>query len=133
MAGRINPYQGGGPQSCTREMKAAMYSGIEWVRNYDLKSSQPRLLQDEIRQAGLGSEWLDEYLGSEKAIYAERVGLPVDAWKVCVLALMIGGPNALPRRREQEALHVLREGRQGGDGVEVRGEGDGGRSGRRRA
>jgi hypothetical protein len=77
----------------SRKGKAAMYAGIQGVKNFDLRSSQPRILADELRRASIACPWLDEYLADPEAKtrYAAIVGLSVDAWKVCLLSAMFGG------------------------------------------
>jgi hypothetical protein len=83
----------GPAQSVSRRGKAAMYSGIEGVRNYDLKASQPRILADELRRARIACPWLDEYLADPEAKtrYAAIVGLSQATWKVSLLSAMFGG------------------------------------------
>lgn len=98
--GRIMPRKSGGAQSLSRAGKAAMYDGIAEVVNYDWTSSQPRILQDELRNAGLECEWLDAYLSDSKAkhVYAGRVGCSVDAWKGAFMAAITGGDAGVPLR-----------------------------------
>lgn len=100
--GRIMPLKGGGAQSLSREGKAAMYADVDGVRNYDLLSSQPRILSAELDAIGIECEWLDAYLSDDRAKYAaaERVRVSVDAWKACFMAAVTGGAAGIPKRFE---------------------------------
>lgn len=104
--GRIMPLKSGGAQSMSRAGKAAMYSGIASLRNYDLRASQPRILADEFRQMGIVCDWLDDYLADEDAkhVYAARVGVSVDTWKNALIAAMIGGGAAVPKSFEVQPV-----------------------------
>ena len=99
-AGRIMPLESGGAQSMSRAGKAAMYEGVADVRNYDLRSSQPRILADEFRRAGIACDWLDSYLADEQAktVHAARVGVAVDTWKAALIAAITGGGSGVPKR-----------------------------------
>ena len=87
MSGRISE-QGGGLQSCSRKMKEIAFSGIEGVRNYDLKSSQVWGLIQWFERAGINTDWLTEYLNKDKQVYADAVGISKDRWKECFMALI---------------------------------------------
>jgi hypothetical protein len=92
--GRINML-GGALQSCTREMKYAAYGSLEKVgmRNYDLSSSQARiLLYQEFDKYSIECPWLEEYLASKekRKAYAEQIGIPDRVWKTCLSALFMG-------------------------------------------
>src|SRR5262249_29769044 len=50
--GRIHHIQGG-LQSASRAMKAAAYTGVDGLRNYDLENSQSRLVIQYLEEAGL--------------------------------------------------------------------------------
>lgn len=104
--GRITQI-GGGAQSCSREMKAALYAGVgtlhkEGLHNYDLQSSQAYILRDEMHRAGFDTSWLDTYLERDKEEYAQRVGLSVEAWKRCLYAVFMGAhlPKSLATSRK---------------------------------
>lgn len=109
-SGRVS-HVGGGLQSCTREMKAAAYSQVPGVRNYDVRSSQAYVLQDHLRRAGIDGGWLDEYLSTDgaKFVYARDAGLSVDAWKGCLYAVFLGA--ALPTNAKSlgDVLAIVRE------------------------
>lgn len=102
LTGRLS-FIGGGAQSCTREMKAAGYSGIPNIHNYDLVSSQAVILVDLLAEAGLPTNWLEEYLVTPKECYAALAGLSVDVWKTCLYAAFMGAE--LP---EPSWLHLSR-------------------------
>jgi hypothetical protein len=112
--GRIHQHLGG-LQSCSREMKAAAYSGILSLNNYDLKNSQLYCLVQELVAAGFKAQWLREYLSipNAKETYAKLVGISVDCWKRCLIALAMGAH--LPKRvkdferRENKILTSLAE------------------------
>ena len=101
-AGRIMPRDGGGAQSLSRAGKVACYEGIADVLNYDLRSSQMRILQAELDRLGIGCEWLDRYLAdpNAKQTHADACGVPVDSWKVCALAAVMGGAAGVPKHFE---------------------------------
>lgn len=105
-AGRIMPRRSGGAQGMSRAGKVAMYSGIATLRNYDLRSSQPRILADEFRLNGIVCEWLDDYLSDENAKhrYAARCGVAVDTWKNALISAMIGGGAAVPKSFEVQPV-----------------------------
>lgn len=89
--GRISQ-KGGGLQSCSREMKAAAYEGVDGFRNYDLRSSQAVGLVLLLEQAGLDASWFRDYVQDPKAKYkaAEAVGIDVADWKTAWYASMMG-------------------------------------------
>lgn len=106
--------KGGGLQSCSRAMKAAAYEGVADLRNYDLKSSQPRILITLMEEAGLEAAWLRRYGAApeakEKA--AGYVGVSVDAWKRCLCAVLMSARVPMPGQLDysQGAIkRVLRE------------------------
>ena len=94
--GRIHQ-SGGALQSCTRDMKHWAYAGIPNVRNYDLVASQVNVLIQFFDEAGLDTSWLMTYRDTarNKEVFAARAGLPVETWKQCLLALIMGAH--LPR------------------------------------
>lgn len=88
---------GGGIQGASGEMKAAAYSGVPEVHNYDIKSSQMYCLRSQFEQAnlagaGLDDSWVRHYIQTPEAkhVYAERVGVPAEVWKDCLYALVMG-------------------------------------------
>lgn len=102
LTGRLS-FIGGGAQCCTREMKAAGYSGIPNIHNYDLVSSQAVILVDLLAEAGLPTDWLEEYLVTPRECYAALAGLSVDVWKTCLYAVFMGAELLEPSR-----LHLSR-------------------------
>lgn len=90
-SGRVS-HIGGGVQSCSREMKEAVYKDIDGVRNYDIKSSQAYILIDFLEEAHLDPSWLKRYIHTPNAkhIFARKAGLPVDVWKGCLYAVFMG-------------------------------------------
>jgi hypothetical protein len=112
--GRIHQHLGG-LQSCSRQMKAAAYSGINNLNNYDLKDSQLHCLFQELEVAGFDTGWLSEYLAAPNAkeAYANLVGVSPDCWKRCLIALAMGAH--LPKRvkdfekRDNRILNSLAE------------------------
>jgi len=97
MSGRVSPI-GGGAQSASRPMQAAIYHGLPGVHNYDIRSSQAYVLADLLTEAGLDASWLTTYLNTDraKATYAQQIGIDVDTWKTCLYALFNGA--SMPRR-----------------------------------
>ena len=95
--GRVGQ-RGGGLQNASRAMKEAAYSRIPGVRNYDLKSSQPRILVVLLDEAGIPSRWLRDYATNPyaKERSAAAVGVPVDTWKKCINALLMGAQLRSP-------------------------------------
>lgn len=102
MSGRLGCL-GGMLQSCSREMKYAAFTGVPGLRNYDRVASQPRILIQKMREAmadgakGVDVEWLEAYQAdpASKYAYARRTGLPVDAWKAVLMAVV--NAASLPR------------------------------------
>ena len=127
--GRLSQ-KGGGLQSCSTAMKAVAYHAwfadpaahpdphaspaLQPVRNKDLRASQPRLLVVLLREAGLDPSWLVAY-GERPAAKHEAaafVGIPVDAWKTALNAMLMGGrvPSVeQATRSESEIVVAVRE------------------------
>ena len=106
-------FVGGGAQSCSGRMKAALYIGVgaavgRPLFNYDIRSSQPTILREKLKEARLSTEWIDAYTAGEKADYAERAGLTVPTWKTVLCAVMMSA--TLPRlsRAERSRGDVVR-------------------------
>lgn len=105
----------GGVQSCSRDMKAALFAGlivdgIE-VRNYDLKSSQINALIMEFERAGMSTQiWLD--LLRNKDSYADEVMGSEDLFKTALFAVIFGASTAPNHRAPSGASAVLDEIRQ---------------------
>jgi hypothetical protein len=89
---------GGGLQNCSREMKDAAYRGIPDLHNYDLVGSQVNGLRQQLKMAGLNTDWLDSYIATpnNKRIYAERIGVSEECWKGLLLSIIMSAP--LPKR-----------------------------------
>lgn len=94
MSGRISEI-GGGMQSCSRRMKYVGFPAFSGLNNYDLKNSQPTGLIHQFQQAGLNTDWLEQYVVADKQQYADFVGIEVETWKECLCAVMMGAyiPN----------------------------------------
>ena len=103
--GRISHVKGG-LQSCTREAKAAAYSGVPDVRNYDLVSSQASILAAELVRVGMDSSWLEVMMRDGKEPFARRAGVPVDVFKRCLYALCFGAALRFPRGPRGESWSV---------------------------
>jgi hypothetical protein len=103
-SGRVS-MMGGGVQTCTKHAKAALYDGIEELRNYDIVSSHPTLLRQLMRQAGIHCEWLDEYVDvpDSRQAHAAAIGLPADTFKQIVIALIYG--STLPSVAQVRQRH----------------------------
>jgi hypothetical protein len=78
-------HEGGGMQSCSREMKAAAYAGNENIRNYDLVSSQVHAAVQFLQDAGIGTAPLEHYLECGKEYYAEKANVSPSMMKQVVL------------------------------------------------
>jgi hypothetical protein len=104
MSGRI--YAIRGLQCCSREMKAAAYTGVDELRNYDLKSSQVSGLQQQFELAGLDTTWLENYRNNPNAKkeYAAQVGVSVDCWKSCLCSLLFGASLSRPGKRTAKKM-----------------------------
>jgi len=89
MSGRISEAHSG-MQSCSRIMKAAGFSNIPGLRNYDLKSSQVYGLIQWFEMANIDTTWLHDYLAQDKQVFADKVGISKDSWKQCFMAIVMG-------------------------------------------
>jgi hypothetical protein len=102
-------------QSASRAMKAAAYSGIPNLHNYDLSSSQARITLQALQDKQIPCPWLEEYLSNPscRAQLAEEAGLPEDKWKEILCALLMGAhlpTNAThPLNLSSAIMDVLRE------------------------
>lgn len=90
-SGRLTELRGGF-QSSPRILKHALTSNIKNLYNYDLVNSQANLLIEEFKKCGIKCQWLENYISKPnmKKIYAKRVGIPVEIWKNCFYALLMG-------------------------------------------
>ncbi len=79
-------------QSASREMKAAAYTGIPNLHNYDLSSSQVRIIAHAMATEGFTCQWLEDYIANpnKRALLAKEVGISEDAWKECLCSLLMG-------------------------------------------
>jgi len=93
--GRIH-HIGGGLQSASRLMKAAAYTGIDDLRNYDLENSQSRLVIQYLEEAGLDPSPLEGYLEAGRDAYAGKIGISPDLLKGLFLAMLMGA--TVPKR-----------------------------------
>lgn len=116
--GRIHMV-GGALQTCTREMKLAAYGSLDEMHNYDLSSSQARILyHQEFKKYDIECPWLAEYLGSKEIRrgYARQISIQDAAWKECLSSLIMGAH--LPtntNNRNSSILKVLRAESQGNE------------------
>jgi hypothetical protein len=83
----------GGLQGAKREIKEIAYSNLHDVHNYDLKSSQPSILEEEMEKAGSKHEYISNYLGTKEAkeVFAEKIGVSPDCWKQVLYLVTFGG------------------------------------------
>jgi hypothetical protein len=98
----------GGLQSCSREMKQTAFERVPNLRNYDLKASQPTILIQEFERAGLDPTWLNSYLADPDAKYkhAQSLGISVDTWKRCLMALVMGGEVTKHKKKDYYACDI---------------------------
>jgi len=91
MSGRLAQI-GGGAQSASRQMKEAIYTGIDDLHNYDIKSSQVYVLIEQLTRARIEAGWLRTYASTPDAkhVYAAKAGISVDSWKSILYALFMG-------------------------------------------
>ena len=75
-------------QSASRGMKAALFA-IPNVFNYDMVSSQPRMLRVWFERYDLPIDPLHDLLETNKHEHAAHVGLTVDGWKRAIMALIM--------------------------------------------
>jgi hypothetical protein len=102
-SGRISE-NGGGLQSCSRAMKKAAFSGIDFF-NYDLRSSQGYAFLQDLRLAGIEDKWLVDHLGSGAFEQrAQNLNLPKKVYKKCFFATIMGATH----RWLEKAEHVGR-------------------------
>ncbi len=97
---------GGCMQSASGEMKRRAYSGIEGLKNYDIKSSQIFITITLLEQAGLDASWLIEYVETPnyKEVYGNRVNIPGNLFKRIVIAMCMGAqlPESIEQARYAE-------------------------------
>ncbi len=92
-AGRIGE-NGGGVQSCTKRMKAAVFDGILNVYNYDLRSSHAYVLLQELKLAAIDGSWVENHVG--KGVFEERaahLGLSKGIYKKCFFSTINGASH----------------------------------------
>ncbi len=87
--GRIHTFM----QNASKEMKAAAFSNVDNLKNYDLRSSQAIGLIKQFKLARLDTTWLEDYKDNKQAKhdYAAEIGISVDTWKQCLCAVLMGG------------------------------------------
>ena len=93
-SGRLSEASGGF-QSASRVMKHMSIINIPNLYNYDIKSSQAFILLQEMEKYGIKCDWLWNYLDTKDAknFYAKKTGLPVDIWKKCFYAVIMGAKS----------------------------------------
>lgn len=107
--GRI--YAVGGFQSCSKEMKAAAFSRVEDVHNYDLVSSQVNGLIQQFEITCLDTSWLVDYRDTPniKQLCADFIGISPDCWKTCLIALIMGAYLPLKASRGSRRKSAILE------------------------
>jgi hypothetical protein len=121
--GRFSEYKGG-LQSASREMKFASTLYVPNLYNYDLVSSQVNGLIQEFIRFGLDPTWLEAYRDNpnSKHKFAKKVGVDVETWKICLLAVIMG--STIARNPNSSVFNALtdfhRKVIKNGDGLDVR-------------
>lgn len=87
---------GGGSQSCSREMKVAIFKDVPDLQNYDLKRAQAFILLQELEDARLPRDWVERYVYENDANQrrADALGMSKDAYKACVYATIMGATHS---------------------------------------
>ena len=98
---------GGGAQSCSRAMKAAMFGGVPGLRNYDLKRAQAFILLQELEDAGLPRDWVERYLSEPDANdkRAAAIGISKEAYKTCLYATIMGATHTRHWDRRENRIY----------------------------
>jgi len=119
--GRISE-RGGGAQSCSRRMKAAIFQNVPNLRNYDLKRAQAFILLQELEDAGLPHDWVSQYLNEPEANDKRSavLGISKDAYKTCLYATIMGSTHARLFNRCKNDLYRGLLGECGGDVAKAR-------------
>lgn len=104
---------GGGTQSCSREMKVAMFEGVPNLENWDLKRAQAFILLQELEDAGLPRDWTEKYVWTPDVneIRGEALGMSKDAYKTCLYATIMGATHTKYWNRKKNKIYdcLLRE------------------------
>jgi hypothetical protein len=101
-------------QNLTGESKAAAYSGIPNLYNYDLSSSQLRICRYyEFPRYGIECSWLNDYLDDSalRNSHAAAIGIAPDAFKEAVIGVLMG--SRLPRSGTDTPASILQALRDG--------------------
>lgn len=98
---------GGGFQNASREMKQVMLGNIPNVFNYDMESSQDRILLEFLDEAGIPCPWLEEGLAGKdfKTEIAAQTGLSRETVKRCLHALKMGA--SVHKRRTNSVYEYI--------------------------
>ncbi|WP_138503258.1 hypothetical protein [Nostoc sp. PA-18-2419] len=98
--GRIGEI-GGGFQSMSRVTRSVGLN-IPGIRNYDLKSSQLFGLKQWFEIANIDTSSIQELLDKGKYHFASQVGISVDCWKKCCMAMIMGA--IIPNKKDNGKL-----------------------------
>lgn len=103
--GRITEV-GGGAQSCSRAMKAALFDKVPGMKNYDLKRAQAFILLQELEDAGLPRDWVEGYVHAANANEerAQALGMSKDAYKSCLYATIMGAGHVKHWKRRENKI-----------------------------
>jgi len=98
---------GGGVQSCTRDMKRAVFDSVNGVRNYDLKASQAYALLQDLEDAQIDPTWLTQYFQKPDTAtaYGEKLGISKDTFKRCLYATVMGAEFSNYRDPESNSIY----------------------------
>ncbi len=90
--GRISE-RGGGFQSASKVFKERCIARVPKLYNYDVKSCQAFILQQELQHCNIKCPWLDDYLNGtvKRKDLAFEANLPEDTWKTVLYAIIMGG------------------------------------------
>jgi hypothetical protein len=94
----------GGTQSMSRQARFNLMNDTPNFYNYDLKSSQVYSLMDLFEEANVSISWLENYLDQPKQVFADRCNLSVDAWKACLMSLIMGAKVPSNKQLEYSSL-----------------------------
>jgi len=100
---------GGGAQSCSRAMKAAIFRNIPDLRNHDLKRAQAFILLQELEDAGLPRDWVEAYVHDPDANErrSAALGISKDVYKKCLYATIMGSPHRKVYDREKNKIFAV--------------------------
>lgn len=108
--GRISE-RGGGFQSASKVFKERCIARVPELYNYDVKSCQAFILQQELSHCNLECPWLDDYLDDtvKREDLANEANLPEDKWKTVLYAIIMGGIVTEKRGQIYKVIEELYE------------------------